>query len=86
MAKAKKTKKKNSLKDWFDVIENIQPTGHTKIFKNSLCDFCKTLEEEMIRVGCIVCCKCCFAENFKTKDPVVEEPELYKKLAKEYLY
>jgi len=48
-----------------------------RLIYNSRCLLCSSVDYEMVRIGILVFCKKCAANEFRTLDPVREERERY---------
>lgn len=47
------------------------------IHHNADCVKCNAMHKEMVRVGAVIFCDKCVAEEFKSENPVTEERERY---------
>jgi len=71
-------------KGYIQTIMDLPRDTTVRVWYNTECLKCQTVEKEMISVGSLVMCGKCFEEEFNTHDPVKEEREKYLKWLKIY--
>ena len=63
----------NQTKGYMDLTKIPSNIGHYHIHHNAVCIKCNALKKEMVRVGAVIFCDNCVAEEFTSEHPVQEE-------------